>query len=67
MNFGLKLKNIRKVFGLQQKELAALIGCCPSTVCIWEKGDADLPASAIRVIHSKLGVSYDYLLEEPEA
>ena len=60
--FNKRLKELRKLKGYTQKELATLIGYDQSMVARWEKGESEPTASAIKNIAVLFDVSSDYLL-----
>ena len=55
------LVKIRDQLGLQQKELANLVGCSTSTIKRIERGSLGLSRGLARKISERLGVSMNYL------
>lgn len=62
MTFGERLVYARKKKGLNQKQLAELIGVRRTRLCSWEKGRRDPTASMIQKIVKALEVSEDWLM-----
>ena len=66
MNFGAKVKELRKSKGITQEELAQRIGLTSkSTICKIERGQRMTPIPVVSKIAAALGVSVAELLEEP--
>jgi transcriptional regulator with XRE-family HTH domain len=66
---GDRLKEVRLNARLTQKELAKLVGLTPGSIGALENGLYTPNFDVLRILHKKLGVSYDYIidgLESPE-
>lgn len=61
--FGAKLKELRLMEGLTQKELAKKIDCDQSMITRWEKEECEPTATAIKKIAIIFNVTSDYLLD----
>ena len=57
-----KLKEIRAVHGMKQKELADYLGVAQSTLSGWEKNISKMNSKTMLKIANFFGVSVDYLL-----
>ena len=65
MNFGARVKELRKSKGITQEELAQRIGLTSkSTICKIERGQRLTPIPVVAKIAAALGVSVSELLEE---
>ncbi|WP_164918963.1 MULTISPECIES: sigma-70 family RNA polymerase sigma factor [Acutalibacteraceae] len=62
MTFGERVVYARNKKGLNQKQLAKLIGVRSTRLCSWEKGRRDPTASMIQKIAKALEVSEDWLM-----
>ena len=63
MNFGEKLRNLRKSRGMTLEEVGNLVGVGKSTVRKWESGEiANMRRDKIALIAKALGVSPSYLM-----
>ncbi len=62
MIIAVKIKELRIEKKLTQKELAEMVGCSPSMVTRWEKGECEPTATAILKLSEALDCSTDYLL-----
>lgn len=62
VDFGTKLRQLRKERNLTQKQLAALIGVKNSVISFYEVGDRFPSPEVIRKLAITLHVSTDYLL-----
>ena len=58
------IKQRRIALGLDQKDLAELLGCDNSTVCKWETGAALPQASKLPALAAVLGCTIDDLFEK---
>ena len=58
----LRLKEIRRQFGLSQLELAKRLRVSRSTIAMWETGGSNPDNEALMRISSIFDVSVDYLL-----
>lgn len=58
---GKRLKEVRKIKGLTQKELSEMVGVSVSTVKKWEQDQVDPNTAALISIAVALNVSIDYL------
>lgn len=58
---GKRLKEIRKIRGMTQKELSEVVGVSVSTVKKWEQDQVDPNTAALISIAVALNVSTDYL------
>lgn len=59
---GMKIKTLRKNFGLTQKELAARIGIAQQTLGGYEKSKSQPDIETLKKLASFFSVSADYLL-----
>lgn len=57
-----RLKEIKKVTGYNQKELAAIIGVSQATLSWYETGRCDIPRRTIDALNSKLGINPTWLI-----
>lgn len=57
-----KIKELRKVKGLKQKDLAELLNKSPTAVASWEQGLSEPNVNDIRTLCKIFNVSADYLL-----
>ena len=55
-----RLREIRKKNGLNQKQVAEMIGVSPGAVCRWEKGDREISDWVIKAYSSVFNVSENY-------
>ena len=62
VEFGIKLRQLRKEKNLSQKQLAALIGVQNSIISFYELGDRVPSPEVIKKLAVALHVSSDYLL-----
>lgn len=62
MEFGAKLREVRKNFNWTQKELAEQMGKSPVTICDWEKGKSRPTIDELARLSSIFNVTTDYLL-----
>lgn len=62
MTFGERLKELRKVHGLSQMELAVKIGISQSAIAKWELGKTEPTASAIITVAEFFDETTDYML-----
>jgi len=60
----IKLKLIRKLNGLKQKEIAGLLGVDPSLVSRWEKGDRNINTEHKRRLSEILNADQKALFKE---
>lgn len=58
---GCRLQAIRMVFGLQSKDMAALIAVDPSSYSKTEKGSKPLKSEHAYVIAERYGITMDYI------
>lgn len=63
VEFGKRLRKLRKEKGLTQKQLASLIGVRNSVISFYELGDRIPSPEVIRKLSATLHVSADYLLD----
>ena len=63
VEFGKRLRELRKDKGLTQKQLASLIGVRNSVISFYELGDRIPSPEVIRKLSATLHVSADYLLD----
>ena len=57
-----RIAELRKKYGLSQRELGELIGAAQNTVCNWENGKRDPDTETLNKIAKAFNVSTDYLL-----
>ena len=62
MEFGQRLKAIRKEKGMTQVQLAKLLGVSAASICNWEKGNFTPNRFGIKVITEKLGIDCSHLV-----
>lgn len=62
MEFGDRLVKAREKKGLNQKELAQLLGITPTRLNYWEKNKREPDVFMIKKLASELNVSADYLI-----
>jgi len=62
MNFGAKIRMIRKKKELTQKELSKLAGIHYTMICKYEKGDVMPSIEAMKKMADALDISIDYLM-----
>lgn len=62
MVIGQRIKELRKEFGITQRELATAVGCSQPMIVLWEKGDCEPTAGSILKLSDVFGCSCDYLL-----
>ncbi len=67
MSIGERIREARKAKGLTQKELADLIGISKNTVCGYEGGYREPDVPRIHALSKALGVTGDWLIENPFA
>lgn len=60
--FGKTLKALRYRTNLSQAELAARIGVHPAQISIWEKGNTEPGACAVRIIADVFGITSDQMM-----
>ncbi len=60
MNFGDKLRIARKRKGLEQSELASLVGVSRNSISNWENGKVEIRKNHILVLCKILGVGKNY-------
>lgn len=65
MTFGQKIVEARNVLGLQQKDLAELLGVTPTRLNYWEKDKREPDVEMIKMLAKELHVSADYLIGNP--
>ncbi len=58
-----RLKYLRKTLGLSQEEFGKRIGKSLRTIQYWEAGTVHIPDTALKLISSTFGVSYEWLKE----
>jgi repressor LexA len=58
---GERIRLIRKALGLTQAEMGEKIGRSWKTINRWEAGERDVPDTALKLISSTFGVSYEWL------
>ena len=58
-----KLKYLRKLHKISQKQLADKIGYSQSVLCDWENGKSEPTATPIRKLAQFFNVTTDYLLD----
>jgi len=58
---GERIRLIRKLLGLTQKEMGEQIGRSWKTINRWEAGEREIPDTALKLISSTFGVSYEWL------
>jgi phage repressor protein C with HTH and peptisase S24 domain len=58
---GERIRLIRKVLGLTQAEIGEKIGRSWKTINRWEAGEREIPDTALKLIASTFGVSYNWL------
>jgi repressor LexA len=58
---GERIRLIRKALGLTQAEMGEKIGRSWKTINRWEAGERDVPNTALKLISSTFGVSYEWL------
>lgn len=63
---GSTIRRLRKQAGLTQKALAQTIHRCPATVCMYERGQRDIPTSVLAKIATALQVQPGDLFEEQQ-
>lgn len=63
MTIGQRLKEIRLDARLTQKEMANIVGLTPGSIGAMENDLYTPNYDVLRTIHSKLGVSYDYIID----
>ena len=56
-----RLTRVYMALGFNTSAFAKEVGVSPNTINNWEKG-ADMSMNAIKVLHNKFGLSYEYLL-----
>lgn len=56
-----RFKELRKVLGLNQDTMGEKLGVTNTAVSKWEKGERNIPESAIMLICSKFGVNETWL------
>jgi phage repressor protein C with HTH and peptisase S24 domain len=56
-----RLKYLRKTLGLSQEEFGERIGKSLRTIQYWEAGTVQIPDTALKLISSTFGVSYEWL------
>lgn len=61
MNIGKQVKQIRKIKGVSQKELASRLGIAPNTLYRYERGDIAISLDMINKIAAALGVTISEL------
>ena len=66
INFGQKVKQLRKERGMTQKELALTVGSSVSSVSNWENGRNGASPAQLKRIADFLGITVDQLLNEEE-
>ena len=62
MNFGAKLRQVRRNLNWTQRELAELMDKTPATICDWEKGKSRPTIDELSSLASLFNVTTDYLL-----
>ena len=62
MEFGQRLKAIRKEKGMTQVQLAKFLGVSEASICNWEKGNFTPNRFGIKVITEKLGIDCSHLV-----
>ena len=60
---GERIRLIRKLLGLTQKELGEKIGRSWKTINRWEAGEREIPDTALKLISKAFNVSYEWLKE----
>lgn len=60
---GERIRLIRKLLGLTQKEMGEKIGRSWKTINRWEAGEREIPDTALKLISQVFGVSYEWLKE----
>ncbi len=60
-NIGQRIKQLRKMLGLTQKEFAEKIGKATISISKWEAGDRTPDESTLRLISQTFGVNLDWL------
>lgn len=63
MTIGQRLKEIRLDARLTQKEMAKIVGLTPGSIGAMENDLYTPNYDVLRAIHTKLGVSYDYIID----
>jgi repressor LexA len=58
---GERIRLIRKALGLTQAEMGEKIGRSWKTINRWEAGEREIPDTALKLISSTFGVSYEWL------
>ncbi len=58
-----RLRDIRKKNGLNQKQVAQLIGVSPGAVCHWEKGDREISNWVIKAYSAAFKVPETYFTD----
>jgi transcriptional regulator with XRE-family HTH domain len=66
MDFGNKVKQLRKRKGYSQKELADRVGVDDRTIRNWEKGDNKPRSEQYRLLAQALECDASYLIEDSE-
>lgn len=62
IQFANRLKSLRKEFGMQQKDLAQLLGTTQRKVSYWETGMVEPDMQTLWEISNVFDVSIDYLV-----
>ena len=63
MDVNERVKILRKILGLTQKEFAQKLGKSLRAIQKWEAKERNIPDSALRLISQTFGVSYEWLKE----
>ncbi len=58
---GQRIKSVRKAYGLKQRDLAEILGCCTSNICGIEIGRQAPTAAAIKYICYRYNINEDWL------
>lgn len=62
----MRLKELREINGLSQKQLAEKVGYKSNTICRWERGERDPSSRNLIKLADLFNVSIDYLLERSD-
>ena len=64
--FSSKLKNLRNITGMTQKDLSSILNVSISTIAMWETGKREPDFNTLKLIASFFDVTSDYLLDIPD-
>ena len=66
VEFGKRLKKLRKSLGQTQSSMGELLGCTVSNYQKIEYGEVNVPATTLMLLADYFGVTTDYLLGRSE-